>query len=166
MNNWPINDDTAELLERRMQAHPPKLALDVGSGRSTVIMARYADQVIALEHDNQYVRETAETLMQSAQNQIWVVVYAPIKQFNAGPWYDHDLRQDGPFDFVLIDGPPLKIGRQAGLRILWPHLAPGFEIWLDDWDRDHEKECVRNWQQHYPIKVEELSPTLVKITRE
>lgn len=164
MNNWPINDDTAELLERRMQAHPPKLALDVGSGRSTVIMAQYADQVVALEHETRYVLESARMLWETANNRDWVVAYAPIKQHNAGPWYDYDFKDT--FDFVLIDGPPLKIGRQAALHILWPHLASDFELWLDDWDRDHEKECVKNWQQHYPIKVEELSPTLVKITRE
>lgn len=164
MNNWPINDATADLLEARMQANPPKCALDVGSGRSTVIMARYAERVIALEHENRYVRESVRLLWRWVADRHWRVFHAPIKQFPFGPWYDYAPKD--MFDFVLIDGPPLKIGRQAGLHILWPHLAPDFEIWLDDWDRDHEKECVKNWQQYYPIKVEELSPTLVKITRE
>lgn len=147
-----------------MQAHPPKLALDVGSGRSTVIMAQYAERVIALEHEDRYFFQTGMLLVEAdRRNRNYDLRCVPIIESDFGPWYDYDFKD--AFDFVLIDGPPLKIGRQAGLHILWPHLAPDFEIWLDDWDRDHEKECVKNWQQHYPIKVEELSPTLVKITR-
>lgn len=165
MNNWPINDDTAELLERRMQSNPPKMALDVGSGRSTVIMAHYAERVIALEHEAKYARQSAAMLWDATKdgNRNWIVVHAPIKDFDAGPWYNYEFQDT--FDFVMIDGPPQKIGRQAGLPLIWPHLAKDFEVWLDDWDRDHEKQCVKEWQAKYPIQTEELSPTLLKITR-
>lgn len=163
MNNWPINDDTAELLERRMQSNPPKCALDVGSGRSTVIMARYADRVIALEHENRYVQESVRLLWRWVADRHWAVIHAPIRQFPFGPWYDYDFQDT--FDFVLIDGPPQRIGRQAGLPLIWPHLAEGFEIWLDDWNRAHEKQCVQEWQKRFPIQIEELSSTLLKITR-
>lgn len=164
MNNWPINDATADLLEARMQANPPKCALDVGSGRSTVIMARYAERVIALEHEARYFWKTAQMLNVALGIRDKCKLYqAPIRQFNEGPWYDYDFQDT--FDFVLIDGPPQKIGRQAGLPLIWPHLASGFEIWLDDWNRAHEKQCVKEWQKRFPIQIEELSSTLLKITR-
>jgi predicted O-methyltransferase YrrM len=165
VNNWPINDDTAELLERRMQSNPPKMALDVGSGRSTVIMAHYAEFVLALEHDKRFQEQTA-AMLEGIDKYKWCVSLESIRTFDVGRWYDYDFdvtRQ--VFDFVMIDGPPQKIGRQAGLPLIWPHLAQDFEIWLDDWDRDHEKQCVKEWQAKYPIQTEELSPTLLKITR-
>ena len=165
MNNWPINDDTAELLERRLQSNPPKMALDVGSGRSTVIMAHYAEFVIALEHNKRFFDQTAK-MLEECDKYKWSLHLVEITEFVAGHWYDYDFDHTKQvFDFVLIDGPPQKIGRQAGLPLIWPHLAQDFEIWLDDWDRDHEKQCVKQWQAKYPIQIEELSPTLLKITR-
>lgn len=164
VNNWPINDDTAELLERRLQANPPKMALDVGSGRSTVIMARYAERVIALEHEDRFFWQTRQALIDAGPFYNCELWHSPITQHEAGPWYGFNFGEE-VFDFVLIDGPPQKIGRQAGLPLIWPHLAQDFEIWLDDWDRDHEKQCVKEWTAKYPIQIEELSPTLLKITR-
>lgn len=166
MNHWPINDATAKLLEERMQANPPRLALDVGSGRSTVIMAQHAKQTFALEHVGVYCALTLAALKEAKVSAM--LLRCAIRNYDtpAGelPWYDVHL--PFPIDFALIDGPPQAIGREAGLHLIYPHLAKDWEIWLDDWDREHEQNCVRKWLEHYPMQIEELSPTLVKLIPE
>lgn len=166
-NYWPINDETAAILDQYLKLEPPTMALDVGAGRSTTIIARHATRTLGLEHNAKYGLQTRKQLTRLPVEIRRTVRLAVVPLVDIvtpdGPavWYDINL-PDG-IDFALIDGPPLKHGRGGGLHRIWPHLADDWEIWVDDWNRDHEQTIVANWQRHYPIAVEDVSRTVARI---
>ncbi len=65
----------------------------------------------------------------------------------------HPLPQTGgaPFDFVLVDGPPARtVGRFMGLPLLWPRLAIGALVLVDDANRRHlEGVWIDLWRRLY-----------------
>ena len=104
-----------------------------------------------LEHDRGYMESTLRLLEQHGLAAAVEVRLAPIPPPGKGvQWYDTAL--DGPFDFVFMDGPPLKIGRDAGLFALHPQLSKdGWEMWLHDGNREHEQACVARWEEAFPV---------------
>ncbi len=83
-------------------------------------------------------------------------MHAPVRMRQCGPfvgrWYG-DLPQTGgaPFDFVLVDGPPARtVGRFMGLPLLWPRLAIGALVLVDDANRTHlEGVWIDLWRRLY-----------------
>ena len=68
------------------------------------------------------------------------------------PWYD--VAPVGCFDFILVDGPPLRTGRGAALFALESLLAADGEVWLHDARRAHERECLELWRACLPFRCE------------
>lgn len=149
--DWAITEQVASRLDERLSSLNPRLIVECGSGSSTFVMGSWADKnnarVIALEHQVPYRDKTRELCKDLASVE---VAYAPIDKRNN--FYSFDIPNH--IDFVLIDGPPSTIGRQATLPALWPYLSGGAEVWLDDANRDHEKKCVEKWKRDYDIVVE------------
>lgn len=135
-DGWTLPLDTCRLLDARLRELRPRLAVECGSGVSTVILSMWAEQVVSLDHDHRYAAP-------------WPCVR--ICRIVDG-FYDTDL-PDG-IGFALIDGPPAKIGRQATFPNLWPHLADQFEVWCDDANRKKERRLIEQWEADFPISVE------------
>lgn len=134
--------------------------VEAGSGQSTAIMAQHG-RVVALEHMAEFAKKS-RVLAPTAE-----VRLCRLKPFHtlAGNFRWYDTQLPNRIDFALIDGPPgLSVGRQAALFALWPYLSPGWEIWLDDADREHEKECLEMWARYFQFQVEPISKSLVKLT--
>lgn len=152
---WAIDSLFAAELDRRLHVLAPRTIVEIGSGMSTQILARYARAsgatVLSLDHDERYARRTAVNLGRYATE----VKIHWSNLVGSPPWYSRAVLPDG-IDFVLIDGPPLgKGGRRRVLDELWSHLSPdGWEMWLDDADRPHERQILEEWQHEYPIHVE------------
>ena len=54
---------------------------------------------------------------------------------------------------LVIDGPPMPVGplvRYPVGPILFPKLAPGAVVFLDDAARDDEKRIIERWQREFP----------------
>ena len=54
---------------------------------------------------------------------------------------------------LVIDGPPMPVGplvRYPAGPILFPKLAPGAAVFLDDAPRDDEKRIIERWMQEFP----------------
>jgi hypothetical protein len=136
---WMLSRDTCQLLVERLQTLRPKVAVEFGSGFSTALIALYSDRLVSLEHS-------------AAHAAPWPCV--TVCKLRDGR-YQTPL-PDG-VEFALIDGPPAhKYGRDETFPQLWPHLADRFEVWLDDYDRDHEQQIVADWQTRFPITVERV----------
>lgn len=146
---WMLGRDTCLLLVDRLRKLRPKVAVEVGSGFSTALMALYCDELVSLDHDAAYAAR---------------LPCVRVCEIRDG-WYQTPI-PDG-VEFVLIDGPPKRIGRQDTFPQLWPHLTDQFEVWLDDYNRKHEQQIVADWSDRFPIDVRRVDTAkgLAVITR-
>lgn len=155
---WELRQETLALLDARLDVLKPRRILEAGSGRSTAILSRHAE-TISLEHIPKYA-EASRRLAPSAE-----VRLCQLRRFNtlggSFRWYSTPMPEG--IDFALIDGPPLSIGREAALFALWPHLSPGWEVWLDDADRPHEQECLEMWADYFRFDVQEVNGWTVRL---
>jgi hypothetical protein len=160
VTSWAMHPEDLEMLEARLKEIHPKVAVECGSGLSTPIMWRWSDSCLTLEHDGKWAQRTFKLLTGLPG----MLVTCDIEETPYGHWYSATLLPD-QIEFVLIDGPPMSIGRGAALPILWPHLSKDFEIWLDDSSRDHEQQIMEQWQRDYPISIERLSTNISRLRR-
>ena len=157
-STWSISDRLAVELTQYLERRRPARILEIGSGLSTVVLGAYAVRhgaaVTSLEHAWNYYRRTQQALAYFGMDTTVKLKLAPLrsKRFESSgrraPWYDTPL--DGEFDFVFVDGPPKAKGRNAVLLAIAGHLADGWELWLDDAYRHHERNCLRRWQRELP----------------
>lgn len=120
--------------------------LELGSGNSTVAFATLCQtrdcSLDSVDHDEGYFERTCGQLRAAGVDGSVRVHHAPIRVIRAGCYlglgYDlHRAAAHGPFDFALIDGPPaLGVGRFMTLPSIWPHLADGAIVLLDDAGRN------------------------------
>lgn len=157
--SWAIDEHTTRELEHFLHTRRPRLIVEAGSGHSTVTLAEYASRtgatVISLEHLPEYAAQTTALLASRGLAAHVDLRLAPLAGVGTpdGPraWYATPL-PDG-VDFALIDGPPKTVGRHAAMYALHPHLAEGWEVWLDDAHRPGERDCLTRWAKHLGVSV-------------
>jgi predicted O-methyltransferase YrrM len=149
-----------EFLMDEIEARPPRMLLEVGSGSSTPLLAalanRYGFDIVSLENyapSAAYVRQILAEGPGAARVQLLVSGFRR-RHYPDGRrywWYDIDLsRFAQPFDFVVIDGPMSSlVGRNGALPEIMPYLANSHRIYLDDATRPHELHCVDEWKKYY-----------------
>lgn len=144
-----------------LRAFPARHVLELGSGRSTVDLARAVRDTSgarfwSVEHSERFLDRTRAALDEVRLADAAHVVHAPVRIRRCGPfvgrWYG-DLPNTGgpPFDFVLVDGPPARtVGRFMGLPLLWHRLATGALLLVDDANRPHlEGAWIDLWRRLY-----------------
>lgn len=165
MTLWHLHASGLALLEEHVTAHPPRLAVEAGSGDTTLVLARHAERLVTLEHLPFHARAIEQRLTDAhltAEIRLTTIVHHSTPAGRL-PWYAAPL-PDG-IDFALMDGPPESIGRTAGLFLLWPHLADDFEVWLDDTHRQAEKTALTLWAKYLPIMTEPIDGRLARIRK-
>lgn len=157
--DWAINRPLARALVGALEAAGARRILDVGSGVSTAVLAWYAARhgarVTSLEHAPAFAARTRAMLDALELVEPVELIVAPLgaracPDGRRHPWYDAVL--GGPFDFVLVDGPPGQHGREAAFFAVYPHLAERWELWLHDGARAHEAACVDLWGRHFDFE--------------
>lgn len=158
-NHWPLDAHSAAEIDRYLAVRRPRNIVELGSGSSTVVLARYAAatgaRLTILEHDARYAAKTGRMLAEAGVEQssfaLHVLPLVPWTMPGVGmteaPWYDGAEKVLTPeVDFVLIDGPPERLGgRAATLLALAPYLCAdgAWSAWLDDADREGEQLALR-----------------------
>ncbi|HIG31247.1 MAG TPA: glycosyltransferase [Verrucomicrobiales bacterium] len=156
---WSMTRLSAGHLCDRLEALKPMRILELGSGTTTAMLAAFAAEtgakLVTLEHKPNFLEKTRNLLASLNLADAVDLCLAPLAPFRHKntEWMFYDRVPPGPYDFVLIDGPPKNVGRQAGLFGIRPELAPRWEIWFDDGARDHEKECIALWQRHFDFEA-------------
>lgn len=145
-------------LVRIIDRQAPAQVLELGSGVSTIVIARRLQQsggghVTALEHQPEHAERTRAELDAHGLTAVASVVDAPLRQVTVGTgswsWYELAAGLPVVVDAVFVDGPPGATGslaRYPALPLLRDRLAPGATIFVDDGDRPDEREMVRRWQ--------------------
>ncbi len=150
-----------EFLMHEIEAKPPRLLLEVGSGSSTPVLAALAEhhgfEIVSLENhvgSARYVREMLGAGVGASRVKLIVAGFRRRWRPDGSGywWYAVDLGEVGRlFDMVVVDGPMgALVGRDGALPEIQPYLAPQHRIYLDDANRAHEKACIASWQAQFP----------------
>ncbi|HUT64389.1 MAG TPA: glycosyltransferase [Anaerolineae bacterium] len=153
---WTITPAVAFELSKRLCELKPANVLEIGSGLSTILLAKLASLygicVVTLEHERNYYQKTRNLLREFDLHNFIDLRLAPLTQMaipgeKSSLWYNAQLREK--FDFVFIDGPPKKYGRTPSLFALYEFLKEETEVWLHDGHRQHEKKCIEIWDKYF-----------------
>lgn len=169
MRGWAVSPDFSCELVREIVRTQPRHILELGSGVSTVVAA-YAlgvstadGHILSLEHDEKWWHVSNRYVREHRLNDVAEVVHAPLRDVLVGdqhfPWYDYQPAKDsGPFDILVIDGPPGPLhpmARYPALPLLWPLLSSDAVIILDDANRPAEQAIMELWNRDYgPFVIE------------
>jgi predicted O-methyltransferase YrrM len=167
MQGWAAGVDLARYLYRQVSEQGRENVIECGSGTSTVLFAyamraRGAGRVVALEHEPEFAEATRRMLRERDLDAWAEVVDAPLVAVPLGDatwhWYDPSTLPDGPFDLLVVDGPPGKTGPQArypALPLLRDRLSPGAMVVLDDALRPEELATAERWSAEFAEFTEE-----------
>lgn len=155
---WALPADTLLFLSDYIVRERPRRILEVGSGSSTVWTATFAKQVgaelVSLEHDANYVHKSRALVSEYELQDVATVLHAPLRHVEleegAFEWYDPEVIStlEGPFDLLIVDGPPEATGSKArmpALPMLEHLLAENCLVLLDDTHRPDEVEILNQW---------------------
>jgi hypothetical protein len=162
-DDWALGSDALRFTTRLVELAAPGNVLELGSGRSTRLLARLArsvrpaPRITTLENDPEVVRRTKASLRSDRTRPAVDLRYAPVVvrrcEGRQVPVYHLD-RPVPPPEIVLVDGPPKPLGGREGALYQAVGLAvPGALILLDDADRDSEVEALANVRRAFGDRV-------------
>lgn len=160
---WAASPDFLQELAAHALDEKPHCVVECSSGISTLVLARCMQMngvgmVYSLEHDPVYARRTRRQLELHGLSAWAMVLDAPLtlQQFgsNKQAWYDSSaLPASTPIDMIVIDGPPQAVAdaaRYPAGPVLFPRLAAGAMVFLDDAERPGEQAALERWAKEFP----------------
>lgn len=161
---WSIDSFLGRWLVQHIQAKRPKCIVELGSGTSTVLIAKALSLLgendvdhIAVDHEAHYLGITRELANINNIGGGITFLHTPLVNYPSygQDWYD-SLRKklDGKrIDLLLIDGPPGESQPQArrpAMMELRDLLSDQCFVVLDDASRKEEREIARTWAKEIP----------------
>lgn len=161
---WTASADLLVELVDRLVAERPAVAVEGGSGVSTVVMALAVREhglptkVVALEHTQEWAEHTRRMLERHGVAEHAEVRVAPLQPTSLDdhetPWYDESAIADlTDIGLVLVDGPPEGTGPRARypmVPLLRDKLADRCTILVDDTARPGDADVVESWRPLLP----------------
>lgn len=159
---WAASADLLRFLYDQVAVEGRNRILECGSGVSTVLMGyalqrRGEGKVVALEHLEQFAEQTRQLAAAHGLDDFVEVRHAPLTTMTVEgeewPWYDVSEVPAGPFDLLVVDGPPAGVrdhARFPAVPVLHDRLADSALVVLDDHNRPEEKAVGERWQQAFP----------------
>lgn len=161
-----IDGHHARTLLFLLQQHKPRRILELGSGSSTVLIARAllklghpAELHVSVDHDARYLRLTRELARLNGVEHLIRFEHCPLESRPewAHPWYSRiaEVAADAKFDLLLVDGPPAyesgkDRAREPALDVLAESLGPNAIVLLDDANRPGETAIAEAWCARHP----------------
>ena len=157
VGSWKADAGFLHLIVDHIEATRPQLVVEFGSGGSTLITARALQKngggrLVSFDQHPEFARSTAEWLRSYGLHaDVRGVPLVPSPGDWPGVWYDHGVIAD-PIDLLIIDGPPWTIHPyvRGAAEVLFPRLAAGGTILLDDGARPGERVVARRWRERWP----------------
>lgn len=158
---WSASPDFLLVVLRHARRAEPMVVVECGSGASTVVLARSLQlngkgHLYSLEHQAEHAAATKAELDRHDLSSWASIILAPLVAHELNgetwSWYDDEELPDTAIEMLVIDGPPLPEGPMirypAGPR-LFPRLAPGAVVFLDDATREDEQLCLERWSREF-----------------
>ena len=168
-DGWAGSPDLLWALAEQVRRQRPKLIVEFGSGLSTLVMARVlardgiGGRLISFDHNDGFAELTRRRLagLGLAAEVHAVPLEEAARWGYAGEWYAADDLPRG-IELLVIDGPPAWLNegaRGAAGPALFPLMAPGGVILLDDAERDGERANAERWRAEFPHIRFEMLPS-------
>lgn len=173
LRGWPTSPDFLLTLHTWILKKKPKVIVETGSGASTLVIADALRQngsgkLISLEHLQFYADKTRQTLLDENltawvdlrvnQLEAWNGEHLnPSDADKPSLWYALNLHNVNNIDLLIVDGPPgntCLYARYPALPALFDRLSLNAEIWMDDANRQEEKEITEEWAKRYDLEME------------
>jgi len=159
---WAASPDVLLTLVECARSAEVRTIVDLGSGVSTLVLAKSAPhaRVISIDNSEEYAAKTRQLLDNHKVTNVDLRV-APLAPHASGtPWYDTAAISNlAEIDLLFIDGPPATEDGQArhpALSELVKKLNPLAIVVLDDAARDGEKELAQKFAAAMPNHVLEF----------
>jgi predicted O-methyltransferase YrrM len=154
---WAGMPDFLLLLAETVRERKPKVVVEFGSGASTVVIARAMQlegggRFVSYDHHAGFAEATRRRVAALGLSaEVRAVELVPAEGYG-GRWYAGEGMPER-IDLAVIDGPPawLEAGTRGGAApAIFPRIAAGGLVLLDDAKRAGERENVRQWQAQFP----------------
>jgi len=162
--SWAASPDVLLTLLETARTSSPRNILDLGSGMSTLVLAKSAPQglVISIDNSAEYAHKTQQMLATHGVTNVDVRV-APLVPHTSGvEWYDLSQLADlSDIDLLFIDGPPGSKNdraRHPALAECLSKLSPRAIIVIDDAGRDGERNLAEEFAKALPSHTLEFLP--------
>jgi predicted O-methyltransferase YrrM len=173
-DNWTMSPLMVSTLLKLLQNTKPNIVFELGSGISTILIAQKlkeigSGKIITLENGQEYAEITQDFINQNDLGDYAHVIHSELTSYltTIGPkdWYKIDeIDPNTKIDLLIVDGPPGNIqkdSRYPAIEILINFLSDGCLIYIDDYNREDEKNLVNKWLNNYPqISIKEESDLL------
>ncbi|MCD6705014.1 MAG: class I SAM-dependent methyltransferase [Thiobacillus sp.] len=164
LGGWSVDAFLGRWLIQHLVEERPKCILELGSGSSTVLIARSlqllgeADTAhIVVDHEVKYLGITRDISQLNGVADNVEFLHCPLENYASVDklWYGGLIERLGAhkIDLLIIDGPPgplQPMSRYPALPLLMEHLAEHCTIVLDDAVREEEQEIARRWINENP----------------
>jgi predicted O-methyltransferase YrrM len=165
LGGWAMDARTQLELGYLLLHDRPKLAVELGSGASTIwsgyLMQSYGGRLVSFDHEPKYAALTADAVRRHGLDDVVELRHAPLEPMEIGDrgylWYELAAFDDlDGIDLLVVDGPPDSLGLQARMPAFWmlqKHLADGALVILDDTIRAGEQAIVTAWTAEKGLSV-------------
>ena len=159
---WAASPDVLLTLVHSARSSDVRTIVDLGSGVSTLVLAKAAPQarVISIDNSPEYAAKTQLLLDSHGITNVEIRV-APLTPHASGnSWYETSVFSDiTEIDLLFIDGPPATAdgqGRHPAFTELLKKLSAKAVVVLDDAGRDGEKELANKFAAGIPTHLVEF----------
>lgn len=156
LRSWAASADVLLTLANISQKIKPKVILDLGSGVSTLVLAKSSPgaKVFSIDHLPEFASKTRSLLADHQITNVDLRV-APLSPHPTGSdWYDRSALLDiDQIDLLFIDGPPGSKDEKARHPVLaqcLSKLSPKAVIVIDDAAREGERALAEMFLQALP----------------
>ena len=156
LRSWAASADVLLTLVNISQKVKPKVVLDLGSGISTLVLAKAtpAAKVFSIDHLEEFAGKTKSLLADHEITNVDLRV-APLRPNSAGSdWYELSVLSDiDQIDLLFIDGPPGSKDEKARHPVLahcLSRLSPKAVIVIDDAAREGEQVLAEMFLEALP----------------
>lgn len=160
LGTWAASPDLLVALWRNIREKRPTRVLELGSGLSTIVMARALElnqeggELVALEDHPLFADQVRRQLEEHGLEDRARVLDAPLQRQQIagwrGQWYTLPaLDGFGDVDLLLVDGPGTR-DRAMALPALHGLLAATAAVVVDDYDWKDTRRMLERWQQAFP----------------
>ena len=162
---WHLRADAMKLIAEIVAEVRPRLVLELGSGSSTVLLARQCAslggdaRVVSVEEKSRFAARTSRLLQHHDLLDRVSLVVSPVVRTRVGSWrgYCYEMgtgvaaaMAGGRAEIVLIDGPMSAWTmrgdcRYGTLPLIRRWLAAGAIVLVDDAGRRRERDIIERW---------------------
>ena len=154
--SWAASPDVLLTLLELSQSSTPARILDLGSGMSTLVLAKSASQatIISIDNSAEFAGKTKKMLETHGVTNVDLRV-APLTPHRSGvEWYDLSKFEDiSDIDLLFVDGPPGSKNpkaRHPAIAECVAKLSPRAIVVIDDAGRDGEKNMAHEFAKALP----------------